>query len=192
MRYAHQVTMFRKGVFTFHYSVLCLPAFVVSLKFCNFNCVIFVLSFQSASQPERALLVHSKYDYASINFMNWDWDALLCDLTSHCSSFFHFIITLAFIQLVRLCFVRGYFLHYYYDWRCCFIIISFVFSLSLVWLNQQFEDWHCICVSKRMHIHIQLNKLKPLWMTIESTSSIILPLRSISLLFCISQMSFMR
>lgn len=77
--------------------------FVFSLKFCNFNCIIFLcwaFNQHNSQNVHRAhcrlhTLVHSKYDYASIKFMNWD--LLIVMWSSLCA-----VITLASIQLYHI------------------------------------------------------------------------------------------
>lgn len=104
MRCAHRVTIIWKGVFAFHYSVLCLRA--VASLFSRLNSAILIASLfcaelsisttaRTCTEHTLHTLVHSKYDYASIKFMNWD--LLIVMWSSLCA-----VITLASIQLYHI------------------------------------------------------------------------------------------
>lgn len=107
MRCAHRVTIIWKGVFAFHYSVLCLRA--VASLFSRLNSAILIASLfcaeLSISTTARTCTEHivdcthsciaNTIMQASINFMNWD--LLIVMWSSLCA-----VITLASIQLYHI------------------------------------------------------------------------------------------
>lgn len=167
-----------KGVFTFHYRVLCVCAHFISL---HFNCVIFVLRFQSAPWT-RASHIPNTIMQAQI----WVGIFIVLWCSSHCSIFFFSLSLSLLICHHSLCvsLATNFFfpLHYYLLLlKQNVISILFILCFCFDWINMMI--WIGIILFVCVCARVQMSN--------ESTSSIILYFSCRILRFFL-QMSFMR